>query len=214
MKVLIIGLGTQGNKRKKILEKIKKNKIITLDPYNSLSDYKKIEDINLNYIDCIFLCVPSKDKKKYIDICIKFKKSFLIEKPFPKYSLNETRKILKNLRSNKIICYVAYNHRFEPHFIKTKKIIDSKILSKIYTCKLFYGNGTAKIVKDSKWRDTGSGVLDDLGSHLLDTIFFWFRPKITKILFVNKSKFENKSPDHFQIIFKSNNVLFSVEMTM
>lgn len=214
MNILIIGLGIQGNKRKKILEKNKKNNVVTLDPYNSFSDYKKIEEINFNSVDCIFLCVPDKIKKKYINLCIKKKKSFLIEKPFPRYSQKETKKIIKKLRLNNIICYVAYNHRFEPHFIRAKKIINSKILSKIYTCKLFYGNGTARLVKNSRWRDVGSGVLNDLGSHLIDIIFFWFKPKINKILFANNNKFENKSSDHFQVIFKSNKILFTVEMTM
>ena len=34
---------------------------------------------------------------------------------------------------------------------------------------MFYGNGTARLVRDSAWRDQGAGVLPDLGSHLLDT---------------------------------------------
>ena len=39
---------------------------------------------------------------------------------------------------------------------------------------MFYGNGTARLVRDSAWRDQGAGVLPDLGSHLLDTARFWF----------------------------------------
>ena len=39
---------------------------------------------------------------------------------------------------------------------------------------MFYGNGTARLVRDSAWRDQGTGVLPDLGSHLLDTALFWF----------------------------------------
>ena len=39
---------------------------------------------------------------------------------------------------------------------------------------MFYGNGTARLVRDSDWRDQGSGVLHDLGSHLLDTVAYWF----------------------------------------
>ena len=39
---------------------------------------------------------------------------------------------------------------------------------------MFYGNGTARLVRNSDWRDQGAGVLDDLGSHVLDTARFWF----------------------------------------
>ena len=63
-----------------------------------------------------------------------------------------------------------------------KKLINKKTLGKIYSCRMFYGNGTAKLVKNSKWRDTKSGVINDLGSHLLDTCLFWFGRKKLKIL--------------------------------
>jgi scyllo-inositol 2-dehydrogenase (NADP+) len=63
-----------------------------------------------------------------------------------------------------------------------KKIIESGKLGNIYSIKMFYGNGTARLVKNSKWRDKGYGVLPDLGSHLLDTINFWLGPVILKNL--------------------------------
>ena len=47
-------------------------------------------------------------------------------------------------------------------------------LGRLYHCRMFYGNGTARLVRESDWRDHGSGVLHDLGSHLLDTASFWF----------------------------------------
>ena len=54
-----------------------------------------------------------------------------------------------------------------------KDLIESKKLGSIYYV-MFYGNGTARLVRDSKWRDTGLGVLSDLGSHLLDTLHLVF----------------------------------------
>ena len=39
---------------------------------------------------------------------------------------------------------------------------------------MFYGNGTARLVRNSYWRDQGNGVLSDLGSHLVDTSKFFF----------------------------------------
>ena len=37
---------------------------------------------------------------------------------------------------------------------------------------MFCGNGTARLVRNSLWRDKGNGVLGDLGSHLIDTTKF------------------------------------------
>ena len=46
---------------------------------------------------------------------------------------------------------------------------------------MFYGNGTARLVRESAWRDAGAGVLPDLGSHLLDTARFWFGDLVRRL---------------------------------
>ena len=51
-----------------------------------------------------------------------------------------------------------------------RELIVSGELGEIYSCRMFYGNGTARLVRESDWRDQGAGVLPDLGSHLLDTL--------------------------------------------
>ena len=72
------------------------------------------------------------------------------------------------------VLYTAYNHRFEPHFVRMRDLVKSGALGTIYRCRMFYGNGTARLVRNSDWRDQGAGVLADLGSHVLDTARFWF----------------------------------------
>ena len=57
------------------------------------------------------------------------------------------------------------------------------------------------------------GVLKDLGSHLLDTIFFWFG-HIKKWELVKLNKFENNSPDHAILISKNNGIFIELEMSL
>jgi predicted dehydrogenase len=66
-------------------------------------------------------------------------------------------------------------NRFEPHIARLKQILDSGNLGRIYLAKFFYGNGTARDVRNSPWRDNGLGVFSDLGSHMLDMAHFPFR---------------------------------------
>ena len=39
-----------------------------------------------------------------------------------------------------------------------QQVIKSRSLGKIYYCNIFYGNGTARLVKNNNWRDKGLGV--------------------------------------------------------
>lgn len=210
LRYLIIGIGVQGNKRKRY---IKKSNYITVDTNNN-ADYQTVEEVPLNKYDAALICVPDNEKLSIIEYCIRNKKHILVEKPFPIVKKQKLINLFKTAREKKIVLYVAYNHRFEPHFKKTKKIIDSKILGKIYSCRLFYGNGTALLVKNSPWRDKSLGVVTDLGSHLLDLCNYWFeheKIKISKSLLFN---FENKSYDHAKILFMKNRTSFEFELSL
>src|SRR5262245_2405733 len=69
-------------------------------------------------------------------------------------------------------------------------------LGRLYHCRMFYGNGTARDVRNSPWRDQGAGVLADLGSHLLDTVLFWFGGDDRRFRVVSRHRFENAAFDH------------------
>tara|TARA_B100000749_G_scaffold221993_1_gene177117 strand:- start:19 stop:573 length:555 start_codon:yes stop_codon:yes gene_type:complete len=73
-------------------------------------------------------------------------------------------------------------------------------LGSVYTARIFYGNGTAADVRKSPWRDTGMGVLSDLGSHLLDLIRYLFGDTARQYKTLNLENYENRSPDHITAI--------------
>jgi len=77
-----------------------------------------------------------------------------------------------------------------------KETIESGVLGRIYSCRMFYGNGTARDVRNSAWRDQGAGVLPDLASHLLDTAMFWFGELDRKFAVWSADRFENRAFDH------------------
>ena len=206
MKILIVGLGVQGKKRKKLLNK--KYLYATVDIRNKNANFSKIENAPLKNYDTVFACVPDSEKLKIINYCLKNKKNILVEKPLIIGSDKKIKKIQQKAKKLGVIVYTAYNHRFEPNFVNIRKIIKSKKLGKIYYCHIFYGNGTAKLVKKNKWRDIGLGVVQDLGTHLIDTIKFWFDRDI-KFKLIANNKFENKAPDHAVLLSKKKNFLLS-----
>ena len=64
-----------------------------------------------------------------------------------------SRELQQDARAKGVVCYTAYNHRFEPHFVRMRDLIASGELGRIYRCRMFYGNGTARLVRNSDWRD-------------------------------------------------------------
>jgi scyllo-inositol 2-dehydrogenase (NADP+) len=198
MNVGIIGFGNQGVKRFKLL---KKNVKFIFDQNKNVTHFNKIEDLPLDKVSAVFLCVPDNIKSKLIKFFLKKKKHILVEKPLliNNKELDEINKLSKK----KYLVYTAYNHRFEPNIINLKKKISKNIIGKIYSVKIFYGNGTSQLVKDSIWKDKGHGVLTDLGSHIIDLMIFLFPKNKFEFEAIEKNIHQNKSYDH--ILFKSSN---------
>jgi len=202
MRVVIVGLGIQGRKR---LAVAGSEVIATIDPVSLGADYRALEQVPLDSFDAALLCIPDAPKIEMITYLLKNHKHVLVEKPL--FSANTAQlEMLRELSlANKVACYTAYNHRFEPHFVNMKRLINSGKLGRIYSVKMFYGNGTARLVRDSEWRDQGPGVLPDLGSHLLDTMLFWFGRVDEDFSVYTANCFENKAPDH--VLFGSKSAM-------
>ena len=192
MRTLVVGLGTQGSKRIKFIEELAGS----VDPVNTSATFSDISKAPVDTYDAVFLCVPDKEKPKLIEYCIQNRKHVLVEKPLLSNKIWDLNELQSRAVKSKVFIYTAYNHRFEPNFVLAKEYIDSGVLGQIYSARIFYGNGTARLVKNSPWRDQGVGVLPDLGSHLLDTALFWFNQKNLKFKIQTASCFENNSLDY------------------
>ena len=208
MKVAVVGLGIQGKKRLKIAGA---DAVATVDPVVA-ADTKKIEDVPLKNYDAALLCVPDDAKYALIKYLLSSGKHVLVEKPF----LASPEKIeeMKRLASTKkLACYTAYNHRFEPHLANLKKVLDKNTLGPLYLARFFYGNGTARDVRQSAWRDRGAGVVPDLGSHLLDMALFLFGKKDPRLEVWRMENFENRAPD-YALFAAGDRPLIEFEMTL
>jgi scyllo-inositol 2-dehydrogenase (NADP+) len=210
MRVIVVGLGIQGQKRKAVAGK---EVVGLIDPYHPEADFKDVKDVPLANYDAALLCIPDEPKIEIIEYLLTHKKHLLVEKPLFAANSADLQRLKKLAEENKTVCYSAYNHRFEPHFVRMKQLLDSEQLGKIYSVRMFYGNGTARLVRDSAWRDQGAGVLPDLGSHLLDTILFWFGKQFGGFKIHSANRFENRSYDH--IAFGANaDPVIQLEMSL
>lgn len=196
MRVVVVGLGVQGRKRAAVAGD---DLAATVDPVVDDADFQDLLQVPPETYDAVLLCVPDSAKCTLIRQALENDKSVLVEKPL---SLTRPeREQIEVLRSD---CggtlYVAYNHRFEPHIASAAQVLSSESLGDPYSVYLSYGNGTAALVRQSVWRDSGLGVIPDLASHLLDIVDFWWGLENRTLSIVQMNRFENRACDQATLV--------------
>lgn len=210
MRVIVVGLGIQGRKR---LAVAGADAVATVDPVHGDARYRDVSEVPADAFDAALVCTPDDVKIDLLTYLLERGKHVLVEKPLIAPDSAALERLAAAARRAGVTCYTAYNHRFEPHFVRMKALLDSGDLGEVYRCRLFYGNGTARDVRNSPWRDKGAGVLPDLGSHLLDTVLFWFGGRDHDFTVVSCHRFENAAFDHFVVGAEGRTVL-ELEMTL
>jgi len=211
MRVAVVGLGVQGRKR---LGVAGADAVATVDPVNREAGYRQVEDVPLGAYDAALVCTPDQVKLHILEYLLANGKHVLVEKPLVAGHAQPLRRLQALADARAVVCYTAYNHRFEPHIVAMKQALDARRIGRVYQASFFYGNGTARVFRDSGWRDQGMGVIPDLASHLLDMAEFLFgRPEGTPVVW-SAQHFENASPDYFLLGYPDAAPMLKMEGTL
>jgi len=192
MRVIVVGYGTQGRKRALVAGS---DLVATVDQVAPAASVQSVDDVPTSTYDAALLCIPDEPKVGLIERLLEAGKHVLVEKPL--FADGAALQRLAALAERKsLVCYTAYNHRFEPHFMRLKQAIDAGRIGAPYAVRFYYGNGTARDVRDSAWRDRGGGVVPDLASHLFDTALYLFDCRDASFELWSAQRFENRAFDH------------------
>tara|TARA_Y100000031_G_C8161157_1_gene357050 strand:- start:26 stop:973 length:948 start_codon:yes stop_codon:yes gene_type:complete len=223
MKILIIGLGSIGQRHALNLIKIGYKNLIFQTPNKNKIQNKKLKKIKaykkLNYAlyekpDLAFICTPT---NSHTEIAIKLAKkkiNFFMEKPVGNNE-NKIKKLIKLCKKNKIINMVGYMMRFHPAIIKLKSIINNSKKGDFFYFNSEWGEYLPEWNKYTKKnykknyaanKSMGGGVALTL-SHDLDTARFLFGDvsgvSVKKNNF-NPLKIQAESIIDFNVNFKNN----------
>ena len=147
MKVIVIGLGVQGHKRQHFAAG---DFVASVDPVNGNANVRDVTEVPLSDYDAALVCVPDGEKLELLSYLVGHGKHVLVEKPLWIQDTARFEALEAAAVANGVVCYTAYNHRFEPHFRRMRDLIASGDLGEIYRCRMFYGNGTAQLVRDAR----------------------------------------------------------------
>lgn len=135
------------------------------------------EDIfNCPDIDIIDICTPNMFHKDAVIKAIRAGKHIYCDKPLAS-NYEEAKEILDLLEHNKVINQVALQCRFFPATLRAKELIEEGRLGRIMSFRAcFLHSGSVDVSKPIGWKLDkkfgGGGVLFDLGSHVIDLVYY------------------------------------------
>ncbi len=120
-------------------------------------------------IDLISICSPNFTHFDFAKKSLLAGKHVLIEKPMSATS-SEAIELYALAKKQNRVCCTYQNRRFDSDFLTIQKLISSNILGEINSFEASYDRFKPEL-NSKEWKETatpGSGILYDLGAHLID----------------------------------------------
>ncbi len=151
-------------------------------------------------IELVIITSPNQTHYPYARKALEAGKHVVVEKPFV-LSTKEADELIRLSRSNRRLISVYQNRRFDSDFLTLQKSISQGFLGKIHTYESHFDRYRPQ-VRD-RWRERdlpGSGLLYDLGSHLIDQALLLFGMPKTVHADLLKQRPQAKAIDYFHLV--------------
>lgn len=142
-------------------------------PYPTTGDYKDI--LADKSIDLVVVNTPNVTHFPFAEMALKAGKHVIVEKPFT-VTVSEANQLIALAEKQKKILTVFQSRRWDSDFLTVKKIIEAKLLGQLVECEIHYDR-FRNYIEPNTWKevkDEGTGILYNLGSHLLDQVIVLF----------------------------------------
>ena len=148
--------------------------------YPSVGIARSLEEVLADTeIDLVSIASPNETHFAHAKNCLLAGKNVLVEKPFTATVAEAEELILLAKQQEKVIS-IFQNRRFDSDFMTVKKVVEGKLLGELLAFDIHFDRHKP-ILNPKKWKETvgaGSGIIYDLGSHIIDqTIVLFGSPK-------------------------------------
>jgi predicted dehydrogenase len=127
-------------------------------------------------VDVVDICVPNVQHAEVITAAASAGKHIYCEKPLA-MNVAESKEIVAAVRRANVRAQLSFNFRFIPAITRARQLIADGFLGRVFSFRgCFYRSSYINPDKPMSWRlrkdIAGGGALFDLGSHLLDLIYY------------------------------------------
>jgi predicted dehydrogenase len=129
-------------------------------------------------VDVVISIVPNHLHAKVLELCIQYQKPVMAEKPFTLY-FKEAEDLAILYEKQPVPCMVGFSYRYVPSFRYAKRLLEDNKIGQIRHIAVRYlqSFGAPLFEEPYAWRFnkaiTGTGVLGDLGAHMIDSARFF-----------------------------------------
>ncbi len=168
-----------------------------------------------NNIDLVVIATPNTSHYNLAKEAINTGKHVVVDKPFTITTKDADHLIELAAIKSKIIS-VFHNRRWDSDFLTVKKIIESRVLGNLVEVEIHFDR-FRNFIKENSWREEdlqGSGILYDLGSHLIDQsqVLFGLPQEVTADIRIQRQG--GKSVDNFELILHYPNLKVTLKAGM
>ncbi|TKI03018.1 oxidoreductase [Martelella alba] len=152
-------------------------------------------------IDIVVIGVPNAFHYDLAAQALEKGKHVIVEKPFTINS-NDADKLISLAKQQQRLLSVHHNRRWDADFLTAKNVIDSKLLGDLVEYEAHFDQFVPR-VNTQVWREKdapGSGVLFDVGSHLIDQALTLFGLPNAIFCELRRQREQANTTDNFEVI--------------
>jgi len=159
------------------------------------------ELLELDSVELVIITTPNNLHYEHAKKCLEAGKHVIVEKPFT-VRFDEADELRKLAESKDLILTVYHNRRWDGDFLSVKKLLEKEDLGRLVEFESNF-NRFRNYQRPDSWKEKdtpGSGILYDLGSHLIDQSLQLFGKPDSLFADIRKQRDESLTDDYFQII--------------
>ncbi|KAL2631901.1 hypothetical protein R1flu_016587 [Riccia fluitans] len=154
-------------------------------------------------IELVVIATPNSSHFDYTQQALKANKHVVVDKPFTVTSV-EAKLLIDLAEERKLVLSVFQNRRWDGDFLTVQKVLDGKLLGRVVEYEAHFDR--FRNFQKQNWREEaeepGSGILYDLGSHLIDQALVLFGTPEMVTADIRKQRDGSKVDDNFEILMQ------------
>ena len=187
--------------RYQLVSVVERHKQESKEKFPDVRVVKTIEELLQNEsIDLVVITTPNETHFPYAKSALEAGKHVVLEKPVTNTSAEAKQLLEIANRSGKVLS-VYQNRRYVSDFFTIKDLLDKKLLGDVHTFEGHYDRYRLE-ARPQAWREhvlPGSGILFDLGPHLLDQVLYLFGLPNTISADIRMQRPHAKVDDYFDL---------------